>query len=90
MSSESSTIQHIRRISDTEASTVENLLVTELPFELRAFEGVLSQVCGVYQERTLLLSPLVRNVMNSLSAKQINTEILHQLLPMKDALAQVC
>jgi len=59
-----------------------------LAFELKALEGVLSHVCRQYYNRTLLLSPLVKNVLHTLSSRPVDPEILHQLLPMKDTLSQ--
>jgi len=60
----------------------------QLDFELRALEGVLSHVCRIYHNRTMLLSPLAKNMLNTLSLKPVEPEILHQLLPMKDSLSQ--
>ncbi|CAK9001910.1 Mitochondrial inner membrane magnesium transporter mrs2 (RNA-splicing protein mrs2) [Durusdinium trenchii] len=69
-----------------EASRFEDQ--AKLPFELRAIEGILSHVCKQYHNRTLLLSPLVKNVLDTLSSRPVEPEVLHQLLPMKDTLSQ--
>ncbi|GBG33081.1 Magnesium transporter MRS2, mitochondrial [Hondaea fermentalgiana] len=60
----------------------------QLPFELRALEGVLSHLCSTYYNRTRLLSPLVKSVLHTLSSRPVDPEVLHQLLPMKDTLSQ--
>ena len=55
----------------------------QLPFECKALEGILSQVCRQYYNRTLLLSPLVKNLLQELSSRKVDPATLHKLLPMK-------
>jgi len=62
--------------------------IHHLPYELRALEGILSSVCRRYHNRTMILSPLVKNVLHSLSSRPVDPDILNQLFPVKNTLSE--
>jgi hypothetical protein len=61
---------------------------SHLAFESKVLESVLSTVCQQCDDRLVLISPLVKSVLDSLNTRAIDPEVLHQLLPMKDVLSQ--
>ena len=56
-------------------------------FEMRALEGILSEVCDTYQRRAAIIAPLVDRVLQNLSTSKQLTDSLQELLPMKDNLS---
>lgn len=60
----------------------------QLPFECKALEGILSHVCRQYYNHTLLVSPLVKNLLQELSSRKVDPATLHKLLPVKDVLSK--
>eukprot|EP00514_Thraustochytrium_sp_LLF1b_P008467 CAMPEP_0184537510 /NCGR_PEP_ID=MMETSP0198_2-20121128/17076_1 /TAXON_ID=1112570 /ORGANISM="Thraustochytrium sp., Strain LLF1b" /LENGTH=500 /DNA_ID=CAMNT_0026930853 /DNA_START=49 /DNA_END=1552 /DNA_ORIENTATION=- len=74
--------------SATEDDFLSETYPKQLPFELRALEGILRHVSQQYYNRTLIMSPLVEQILKGLSTRGVDPEVLQQLLPMKDALSR--
>ena len=57
------------------------------PFECIALEAILDSLCRDHRNREMLLSPLVSSLLDQLSSRRVDPEVLQRLLPMKDSLS---
>ena len=60
----------------------------EQPFECIALEAILDSMCRDHRNRESLLAPLVDSLLQQLSSRRVDPEVLQRLLPMKDSLSQ--